>query len=245
MGQMESTPTPRMSHNAKNMLNVHAKNNYSDHHTIKFSRNDLVDTVSALDLNSVIELHGGASKNVELHNLPNRDRYTEYMSTKTMKMNGGNRGVVAGFSSASEGDLSLIKNMIMGTQTGGAGCSAPAPVASYGSPQITFTNNTMSAMSAMSALNATSASESGCGCETGNSVLQGGFDLGSILATQMTNKLTNSSSYNPFNSESDFSMVGGNMLSTESMSATSSIILCNIRIKYVWWQYWFICNITI
>jgi hypothetical protein len=223
MGQTLSATNPKLSHNAKTMLNVHAKNNYSDHHTIKFSRNDLVDTISALDLNSVIELHGGASKHIEIHNVPSRDRYTEYMSTKTMKLNGGNRGVVAGFSSASEGDLSLIKNMIMGTQTGGAGCSAPSapspapsPAPSYGSPQITFTqtNNTMSA------------SESGCGCETGNSVLQGGgFDLGSILATQMSSNLTLSSSYNPLNSmsESDYSMVGGNMLSSQSVSESSDM----------------------
>ena len=49
MGQTLSATNPKISHNAKNMLNVHAKNNYSDHHTIKFSRNDLVDTVSSLD----------------------------------------------------------------------------------------------------------------------------------------------------------------------------------------------------
>jgi hypothetical protein len=75
-----------ISRNAKNMLNVRQPLNISEHQTINFSRNDLVDTVSALDLNSVFELHGGA-KNIDLHNIPSRNRYSEYTSTKTMKIN--------------------------------------------------------------------------------------------------------------------------------------------------------------
>ncbi len=176
------------------MLNVQAGGNYSEH-TIKFSRNDLVDTVSALDLDSVFELHGG-SKNINLNNIPNRNRYAEYTSSKTMNIAGGSRGgVIGGYSSTSEGDLSVIKGMILGRQSGG-GCSAKSE---------------------------TSQSEQGCGCETG-SVLQGGaFDIGKILAKQMTAQSTESSSYNPLNSmSSDNNMYGGHLNSTESLSATSS-----------------------
>ncbi len=73
MGSSFSTnSSQKISITAGKMLNVQAGGNYSEH-TIKFSRNDLVDTVSALDLDSVFELHGG-SKNINLNNIPNRNR---------------------------------------------------------------------------------------------------------------------------------------------------------------------------
>ncbi len=196
MGNSFSTnSSQKISITAGKMLNVQAGGNYSEH-TIKFSRNDLVDTVSALDLDSVFELHGG-SKNINLNNIPSRNRYAEYTSTKTMNIAGGSRGgVIGGYSSTSEGDLSIIKGMILGRQSGG-GCSTQAPVSEK--------------------------DDKGCGCETG-SVLQGGaFDIGKILAKQMTAQSTESSSYNPLNSmSSDNNMYGGHLNSTESLSATSS-----------------------
>ncbi len=188
------------------MLNAQAGGNYSEQQTIKFSRNDLVDTVSALDLNSVFELHGG-SKNINLNNIPNRNRYSEYMTTKTMNINGGSRGgVIGGYSSTSEGDLSIIKGMILGRQNGG-NCGNPPTTPSP--PPSAPTQH---------------GGESGCGCET-NSVLNGGFNLGKILSKQMTASLTESSSYNPLNSMdlTSENMYGGYASSSvESLSATSS-----------------------
>ena len=120
MGNLSSVnQSSQLSNGACNMLKVQAGGNYSEHQTVKFSRNDLVDTVSELDLNSVFELHGG-SKQIKLRNIPQRDRYTEFMTTKTMNIMNGGANVGGTFSSASEGDLSLIKSMIMGRQTGGA-----------------------------------------------------------------------------------------------------------------------------
>ena len=209
MGNLSSTnSSQKISITAGKMLNVQAGGNYTEQQTIKFSRNDLVDTVSALDLNSVFELHGG-SKNINLNNIPNRNRYSEYTSTKTMNINGGSRGgVIGGYSSTSEGDLSIIKGMILGRQSGG-GCgsspTAPAPAPAPG--------------------NHLYHTQGGCGCETG-SVLDGGaFNLGKILAKQTMSSLTESSSYNPLNSMdlTSENMYGGNMSSsTQSLSATSS-----------------------
>ena len=205
MGNSISTnSSQKISITAGKMLNAQAGGNYSEQQTIKFSRNDLVDTVSALDLNSVFELHGG-SKNINLNNMPSRNRYSEYTTTKTMNinMNGGSRGgVIGGYSSTSEGDLSIIKGMILGRQSGGT-CGSPVPP-----PTTPLTQK-----------------ESGCGCETGSVLNGGGFDLGKILSKQMTASLTDSSSYNPLNSMdlTSENMYGGNVTSsTYSLSATSS-----------------------
>ncbi len=197
------------------MLNVRQPLNVSEHQTINFSRNDLVDTVSALDLNSVFELHGG-SKNIDLHNIPSRNRYSEYTSTKTMKTNNMNGGanVIGAYSSASEGDLSLIKHMIMGRQTqtgGGCGSSgSPAPPAPVSEAQ-------------------------GCGCETGSVLQNGGFNFGQMLAASMleSKSLSNtSSSYNPLNSMTPQDIMNGGYLSelsnsqnSELLSATSSAMI--------------------
>jgi len=195
-----------ISRNARNMLNVRQPLNVSEHQTINFSRNDLIDTVSALDLNSVFELHGGA-KNIDLHNIPSRNRYSEYTSTKTMKTNKMNGGanVVGAFSSASEGDLSLIKHMIMGrqTQTGG-GCG---------------TDGTEGPVTAVT-------ESQNCGCDN-NSVLQnGGFNFGQMLAASMINSelLSNTSSYNPLNSMSEQTIMNGGYLSELSNSQNSDLL---------------------
>lgn len=224
MGNSSSTnSSQKISITAGNMLNVQAGGNFTEQQTIKFSRNDLVDTVSALDLNSVFELHGG-SKNINLNNIPSRNRYSEYTTTKTMKMNGGSRGgVIGGYSSTSEGDLSIIKGMILGRQNGGGGgCGTPGPETPAPSaptaPAPAPTTTTPSLQGGNGA---------GCGCET-NSVLNGGaFNLGKILSKQMTAtaSLTESSSYNPLNSMdlTSENMYGGNASSsTQSLSATSS-----------------------
>jgi hypothetical protein len=197
----------QISRKAKNMLNVRQPLNVSEHQTINFSRNDLVDTVSALDLNSVFELHGGA-KNIDLHNIPSRNRYNEYTSTKGMKTNNMNGGgsVVGAYSSASEGDLSLIKHMIMGRQgqTGG-GCGTE------GTPATPLSQ------------------AQGCGCETGSVLQNGGFNFGQMLAASMleSKPLSNTStSYNPLNSMTPQTAMNGGYLSelsnSELLSATSS-----------------------
>jgi len=213
MGNSISTnSSQKISITAGRMLNAQAGGNYSEQQTIKFSRNDLVDTVSALDLNSVFELHGG-SKNINLNNIPNRNRYSEYMTTKTMNINGGSRGgVIGGYSSTSEGDLSIIKGMILGRQNGGS-CGNPPP-----------SSDPSGNDSPPPAPTAQHGGESGCGCEA-NSVLNGGFNLGKILSKQMTASLTDSSSYNPLNSMdlTSENMYGGNISSSvESLSVTSS-----------------------
>ncbi len=206
----------QISRNARNMLNVRQPLNVSEHQTINFSRNDLVDTVSALDLNSVFELHGGA-KNIDLHNIPSRNRYSEYTTTKTMKTNNMNGGasVIGAYSSASEGDLSLIKHMIMGrqTQTGGAG--------SCGGTTATPTTPLSEAK--------------GCGCETGAVLQDGGFNFGQMLAASMleSKPLSNTStSYNPLNSMTPQDVMNGGYLSelsnsqnSELLSATSSVMI--------------------
>ena len=209
MGNSHSmNESQHISRNARNMLNVRQPLNVSEHQTINFSRNDLVDTVSALDLNSVFELHGG-SKNIDLHNIPSRNRYSEYTSTKTMKTNNMNGGgsVVGAYSSASEGDLSLIKHMIMGrqTQTGGAGCTGTGTPVSEAA---------------------------GCGCETGSVLQGGGFNFGQMLAASMleSKPLSNAStSYNPLNSMTPQDIMNGGYLSeltdsqnSDLLSATSS-----------------------
>ena len=213
MGNSHSmNESQHISKNAKNMLNVRQPLNISEHQTINFSRNDLVDTVSALDLNSVFELHGGA-KNIDLHNIPSRNRYSEYTSTKTMKINNMNGGanVVGAYSSASEGDLSLIKHMIMGrqSQNGGGGCSSGTPVTPVPVTEAT-----------------------GCGCETGSVLQGGGFNFGQMLAASMleSKPLSNAStSYNPLNSMTPQDSMNGGYLSglsdsqnSELLSATSS-----------------------
>jgi hypothetical protein len=207
MGNSHSmNESQHISRNARNMLNVRQPLNVSEHQTINFSRNDLIDTVSALDLNSVFELHGGA-KNIDLHNIPSRNRYSEYTSTKTMKTNKMNGGanVVGAFSSASEGDLSLIKHMIMGrqTQTGG-GCG---------------TEGTEGPVTAVT-------ESQNCGCDN-NSVLQnGGFNFGQMLAASMINSelLSNTSSYNPLNSMSEQTIMNGGYLSELSNSQNSDLL---------------------
>ena len=204
MGQSSSNLNQNISSNARKMLNAQAGGNYSEHQTINFSRNDLVDTVSALDLNSVFELHGG-SKNINLNNIPNRNRYSEFIvnnKPKNNSMRGGSRGgVIGGYSSTSEGDLSIIKSMIIGQNGGTCGTpNTPQP------PQPSSEQN------------------EGCGCDN-SSVLNGGaFNLGKILAKQMTSTVTESSSYNPLNSMSSEKMYGGNVTSSVStFSATSDM----------------------
>jgi hypothetical protein len=188
----DNSQNSNIGHRARKMLNVRPGSNHTDHQTIKFSRGDLVNTVSSLDLNSVFEQHGG-SKNIDLHNIPSRNRYEDYATTKTMKpFAGGSRGVIGAVSS-SNGDLSAIKNMIMGTQTGGGSCGKPDTATPSASKSV------------------------GCGCET-NEVLQNGgkLDLASLLVLQ-NNLSAASTSYNPLNSMTP--LHGGNFdLTSESSS---------------------------
>ena len=165
MGQSSSNLNQNISSKAKKMLNTQAGGNHSEHQTINFSRNDLVDTVSALDLNSVFELHGG-SKNINLNNIPNRNRYSEFVvnnkpknNSKNNSMRGGSRGVIGGYSSMSEGDLSIIKSMIIGQKGGQSlSCGPDSPTQQLNE----------------------------CGCDN-QSVLDGGaFNLGKILAKQLS-----------------------------------------------------------
>lgn len=187
----DNSHNSNIGHRARKMLNVRPGSNQTDHQTIKFSRGDLVNTVSSLDLNSVFEQHGG-SKNIDLHNIPSRNRYDDYFTTKTMKpIAGGSRGVIGAVSS-SNGDLSAIKNMIMGTQTGGGSCGKPS------GPAIPSTSV-------------------GCGCET-NEVLQDGgkLDLASLLLLQ-NNFSPATSNFNPLDSMTP--LHGGNFdLSSDNSS---------------------------
>jgi hypothetical protein len=193
----DNSQNSNIGHRARKMLNVRPGSNHTDHQTIKFSRGDLVNTVSALDLNSVFEQHGG-SKNIDLHNIPSRNRYDDYTTTTKIKhLAGGSRGVIGAMSS-SNGDLSIIKNMIMGTQAGGGSCGKPDTVIPVPAPNSV-----------------------GCGCET-NGVLQDGgkLDLASLLLLQ--NSLSNAStSYNPLNS---MTPLHGGSLDLTSESSTLNIL---------------------
>lgn len=185
----DNSQNSNIGRRARKMLNVRPGSNHTDHQTIKFSRGDLVNTVSSLDLNSVFEQHGG-SKKIDLHNIPSRNRYDDYGTTKTMKpFAGGSRGVIGAVSS-SNGDLSAIKNMIMGTQNGGS-CGNP------GTPALPDTRS------------------AGCGCETNEVLQEGGkLDLASLLLLQ-NNLSEASTSYNPLNSMTP--LHGGNLdLNSES-----------------------------
>jgi hypothetical protein len=189
----DNSQNSNIGHRARKMLNVRPGSNHTDHQTIKFSRGDLVNTVSSLDLNSVFEQHGG-SKNIDLHNIPSRNRYDDYTTTTKIKhLAGGSRGVIGAVSS-SNGDLSIIKNMIMGTQAGG----------SYGNSNTVNTQKSAN-----------------CGCET-NEVLQDGgkLDLASLLLLQ-NNLNSASTSYNPLNS---MTPLHGGSLDLTSDSSTLNIL---------------------
>ena len=82
--------------------------------SVNFTRNDLVDSVSALSLGTQLKpMNGGGAHYSEnsLHpNAPSHSTYLKYKSTKTMDMNGG--GVINNLSSESEGDWNNIKSLI-------------------------------------------------------------------------------------------------------------------------------------
>jgi hypothetical protein len=128
-------PKKRPLTNTLNMLQARPNlyNGADNQLSVKFSRNDLIDSVSALSMGTALRPMNGGSRNYtdnELHpNAPKTQTYLKYLSTKTMDMNGGgastlSSGIVNNLSSQSEGDWNSIKNMLIRGQNGGCGCDA-------------------------------------------------------------------------------------------------------------------------
>jgi hypothetical protein len=99
----------RLNHKGGSLLKVRPA---LSEHTVNFSRNDLIGTVSALNLSSIEDMKGGAK--LQLRNIPQRDRFSEFETSK--RKNNQNGGGL----STSNADLSLLKDMILGRQHGGS-----------------------------------------------------------------------------------------------------------------------------
>jgi len=134
MGNNSSAPKSNCGGKALNMLQTKPNlYNTNEQLSVKFSRNDLVDSVSALSMGTALKpMNGGGRLYSDNHlhpNAPQHQSYLKYLSTKTMDMNGGgastlSSGIVNNLSSESEGDWNQIKSMLIRGQNGGCGCDA-------------------------------------------------------------------------------------------------------------------------
>ena len=253
MGSFQSTANNCEKKNGQRALNMLKarpnlyKNNTDNNLSVKFSRNDLVDSVSALSLGTAIRpMNGGGAhySDNNLHpNAPNKQSYLKYLSTKTMDINGGgaltlSSGIVNNLSSESEGDWNNIKSMLIRGQSGGCGCDAAASVLQKGgnpnlsasSFDLSFSNSqsTMSAGSPQGAmyggntLSATSPMNNSATSPMNNSTQYGGNTLSA------TSPMNNSTQYggntlsatSPMNNSAQY---GGNTLSASSSSSIQNI----------------------
>jgi hypothetical protein len=93
-------------------------NDYSEQNTINFSRKDLLNTLSEDTFANII--HKGGNKKDRVKEIPTRNRYKEYEGFKaTKKQAGGNNDV---YSTVSEREMNVLRDMITFRQNGGA-CS--------------------------------------------------------------------------------------------------------------------------
>ena len=109
----------------------------ADTHSIKFSRNDLLDTISELTLTDVYSKHSNSNSLLLGGSIPTRDRYSQFATTKSMSFNGGGADV-ANVSSVNSNDIADIKNMILGNQMGG-GCGCDKQTSSSYNPLNSMT----------------------------------------------------------------------------------------------------------
>jgi hypothetical protein len=168
MGNSKSSCNSKQPINggAKNLYNLmRAEPYYTEKNTIKFSRNDLANTLSDRSIMDVI--HNGGKRKAR------RERYKEF---ETQQIKNKNQNFIGGalsdsinidftsdnkYSTVSEGELSALRNLIV--QNGGCGCGNNR-VITGGSVY----NNVMNG---------------GCGCGE-NTVLKGGFlNIGSATSS--------------------------------------------------------------
>jgi len=223
MGNKTSKSTPtnpqNPSNRALNMLQVRP-NLYNDakydNLSVKFSRNDLLDSISNLSLGTAVRPMNGGSRHytdAQLHpNAPQRESYLKYLSTKTMEMNGGgvstlSNGIVNNLSSNSEGDWNSIKNMLIRGQSGGCGCD--------GGRVLNGGNNNLSNSSSFD-LSFTN-SQSTMSAELAHQ-MYGGNSYSATSTMNMSHDLDNALSKTSMSAELAHQMYGGN-----SYSATSTM----------------------
>ena len=203
----------KLSNFATNMLNT--RPSYTDHNSINFTRNDLIDSVSELSIGTALRQFGGGKD--ELENIPTRNRFREYETTKTMKSHVGG-STVNPYSSASEVDLSMIKNMIIGSQNGGGcGCDGNTVFQDGGnlSTSDSFVLNMTSTQSSSQSFR-----QLGGDCSAGTSAtssamfsqMGGNFSATSPL---QSNNSANSSA----TSSAMFSQMGGNFSATSPLQS--------------------------
>jgi hypothetical protein len=197
---------------AKNLYNLmRAEPYYTEQNTIKFSRNDLANTLS--DRSILDAIHKGGKRSSR------RERYKEY---ETQQIKNRNQNVIGGalsdsinidftsdhkYSTVSEGELSALKNLI---QTGGCGCG-DEKVLTGGH----ICKNVMNG---------------GCGCGE-NRVLKGGFlNIGSVTSDasvygnvadlSVTSDLNNTN--NSATSTVNFGASNNNLSATSDVNYTSN-----------------------
>ena len=217
MGNLNSSTyeSNNLSKFATTMLNT--RPNYTDHQSINFTRNDLLNSVSELSIGTALRQYGGGKD--ELENIPTRNRYREYETTKTMKSHVGG-STVNPYSSASEVDLSMIKNMIIGSQNGGGcGCDGNTVFQDGG-------NYGNVASSDSFVLNMTSSQSSvqlggDCSITSATSPMRQEQVGGNLSATSsfQSNGLSASSA----TSSARFSQMGGNFSATSPMEGNASM----------------------
>jgi hypothetical protein len=169
MGNSNSGCAPKsgMNGGARNLYNLmRAEPTYTEQNTIKFSRNDLANTLS--DRSIMDAIHNGGKRKAR------RERYKEY---ETQQIKNKNQNFFGGalsdsinidftsdhkYSTVSEGELSALKNLIM-QNGGGCGC---------GDDKVITGGHVC-----------TNVMNGGCGCGE-NTVLKGGFlNIGSATSS--------------------------------------------------------------
>jgi hypothetical protein len=220
----------RLNHKGGSLLKVRPA---LSEHTVNFSRNDLIGTVSALNLSSIEDMKGGAK--LQLRNIPQRDRFSEFETSK--RKNNQNGGGL----STSNADLSLLKDMILGRQQGGSvetskescGCGeglkvlnlTPNMSASY-NPLLSVSENSYTQNKGYSATSSFNNNNNSAISATSQNMLSqiGGSDH-SATSSFNNNNSANYSATSSFNNNNNNSATSQDMISQlggSDQSATSS-----------------------
>jgi hypothetical protein len=218
---------------ALNMLQVRPNlyNNNDGQLSVKFSRNDLADSVSALSMGTALKpMNGGGRHYSDNHlhpNAPQHQTYLKYLSTKTMDMNGGggistlSSGIINNLSSESEGDWNQIKSMLIRGQNGGCGCDAGRVLQDGGNNNLSASSFDLSFSNSQSTMSAESAPNMyGGSHKFDNNLYSATSPMNNSAQFGGSNNLYSATS--PMNmSHSDLAQYGGKWDSAKNTSSTS------------------------